>query len=68
MKKLKLNQMETLQGGGFWSDLADGLTGACAVYNGAVLFKIIQNTHPILKGISYGCYAFLTGRTIAALA
>lgn len=67
MKKIELDKMELVQGGGFWSDLADGVAGACAVYNGAVLFKVIQNTHPVLKGISIGCYAFLTGRAIGSL-
>jgi hypothetical protein len=58
MKKIELNQMEKIQGGGdFWEFLA----GACAVYTGSIALKILSNLHPVAKGAQYGCIAYMVG-------
>jgi hypothetical protein len=61
MKKLEFDKMESLQGGDIWQTIA----GGCSAYTGLVLFKVISNAHPVLKGLSYGCYAYLAGYGLA---
>ncbi|KAB1159656.1 hypothetical protein F7018_04925 [Tenacibaculum aiptasiae] len=61
MKKLEINKMENLQGGDIWETIA----GGCSAYTGLVLFKVISNAHPVLKGLSYGCYVYLLSYGVA---
>ena len=47
MKKISVNQMLEIKGGGFWRDLAEGF---CAGY-GAVrtVARVASNLHPVAK-------------------